>query len=92
MQNGRQLSGTLSANGLVQRTPAPPEAADVVSDPRRLNSGVESAYNVWADRDGDFLSSMDVKDTLNDHERQESILSIGFRPEDPHCSDEIRCV
>jgi hypothetical protein len=35
-----------------------------VSDPKRVVFGVETAFNVWAARDGDFYFHMTADETL----------------------------
>jgi hypothetical protein len=65
-QSGALLSGTISGGGQTQAFPAPPTAADasVVSDPKHVIFGVETAFNVWAGRDGDFYFHMTADETL----------------------------
>jgi hypothetical protein len=65
-QSDTLLSGTISGGGQSQTFPAPPTAADasLVSDPKRVIFGVETAFNVWAGRDGDFYFHMTADDTL----------------------------
>jgi PKD repeat protein len=65
-QSNALLSGTISGGGQSQAFPAPPTAADasVVSDPKHVVFGVETAFNVWAGRDGDFYFHMTADETL----------------------------
>ena len=65
-QSGALLSGTISGGGQSQAFPAPPTAADasLVSDPKHVIFGVETAFNVWAGRDGDFYFHMTADETL----------------------------
>jgi PKD repeat protein len=66
-QSEALLSGNISGGGQSQNFPAPPTAAEasLVSDPKHVIFGVETAFNVWAGRDGDFYFHMTADDTLN---------------------------
>ncbi len=65
-QTDARLSGTISGGGQSQAFPAPPAASDasVVSDPKHVIFGVETAFNIWAGRDGDFYFHMTADETL----------------------------
>ena len=65
-QSEALLSGTISGGGQSQAFPAPPTASDasLVSDPKHVIFGVETAFNVWAGRDGDFYFHMTADETL----------------------------
>jgi hypothetical protein len=66
-QNDASLFGTISGGGLTEAFPAPAAAASVnaVRDPRQVVFGVETLFNVWASRDGDFYFHLSADDTLN---------------------------
>ncbi len=65
-QTEASLSGTISGGGQSQAFPAPPTASDAssVSDPKHVIFGVETAFNVWAARDGEFYFHMTADETL----------------------------
>jgi PKD repeat protein len=65
-QSDAMLSGNISGGGQSQAFPAPPTASDAsrVSDPKQVTFGVETAFNVWAGRDGDFYFHMTADETL----------------------------
>jgi hypothetical protein len=64
-QTGTSLTGTISGSGLSAHFPSPGAgAANIVSNPRKVNLGVEGRYNVWAPGDGDNYFHLAADDTL----------------------------
>jgi PKD domain-containing protein len=64
-QTGTSLTGTMSGAGHSAVFPSPGAgAADTVSNPRKVNLGVEGRYNVWAPGDGDNYFHLAADDTL----------------------------
>ena len=63
-QDGQNLTGTFEAGGRTQTFPAPAQLTNTITPPRRASFGVEGAYNVFAERDGDFYFSVELNDRL----------------------------